>query len=222
MAVRCHFHNGSFTVEELSIIPGIIYYFTSDILSEFLSENYKSLDERDQMNMVDSIQDKFAETVERIDFSDDEGDCLLTEGLLGVLKMKYPEIEQNEVFNFYVKLNNTIQNLETRLQGRPYFDIMNEIQAHLKDESLEDYNIWQAIYLNYTENPFWLKDRVTGKGGVREKFLHDLEKIQQLSIKEHTSSEIGEAVLNVKQSDVERALHSITSEKEQNIDTKEK
>ena len=50
----------------------------------------------------------------------------------------------------------------------------------------------------------------------------DLEKIQQLSIKEHTSSEIGKAVSSVKQSDVESALHSITSEKKQNIDTKEK
>ena len=46
--------------------------------------------------------------------------------------------------------------------------------------------------------------------------------MQQLSIKQHTSSEIGKAVSSVKQLDVESALHSITSEKELNIDTKEK
>lgn len=221
MATRCHFNNGKFTVEELSISPGIIL-FTNDVLSEFLSENYKSLDEWDQMDVVDAIQNSFDGTVKGIDFSDAEGDCLLSEGLLGVLRMRYPEIAQNEVFNFYIKLNNTIQDLETRLQGHPYSDIINEIQAHLEDENAEDYNIWQAIHSNYTENFFWIGNSATGKGGVREAFLHDLEKMQQLSIKKHTSSEIGEAVSSVKQSDVESALHSITSEKEQTIDTKEK
>ncbi len=221
MATRCHFNNGTFRVEELSITPGIIL-FTNDVLSEFLSENYKSLDEWDQMDVVDAIQNNFDETVKGIDFSDAEGDCLLSEGLLGVLRMRYPEIEQNEVFNFYIKLNNAIQDLETRLQGHPYSDITNEIQAHLENESAEDYNIWQAINLTYTENFLWIGDSATGKGGIREEFLHDLEKMQQLSIKEHTSSEIGEAVSSVKQSDVESALHSITSEKEQNIDAKEK
>ena len=221
MATRCHFNNGKFTVEELSISPGIIL-FTNDVLNEFLSENYKSLDEWDQMDAVDAIQNNFDETVKGIDFSDTEGDCLLSEGLLGILRMRYPEIEQNEVFNFYIKLNNTIQDLETRLQGHPYSDIINEIQDHLKDESAEDYNIWQAMHSNYNENFFWIGDSATGKGGVREEFLHDLEKMQQLSIKQHTSSEIGKAVSSVKQLDVESALHSITSEKELNIDTKEK
>ena len=84
-------------------------------LPQFLSTRYKELSRLKQLSLYREIEKKFNETVRSSDFSDAEGECLLSEGLLGVLRMRYPEIEQNEIFNFYVKLNNTIQDLETRL-----------------------------------------------------------------------------------------------------------
>lgn len=145
-------------------------------LDEFLSEKYKSLGRLEKRLLFKEIGEKFESHVHSgNDFSDEEGKCLLSDGLLGVLRMRCPELEQNEVFSFLVKLNNTIQNLETKFVGHPYSDIKTEIQTHLQDINSDDYNIWKAIQLNYTQNLNWIGDIETGKGGNRATFIKAIE-----------------------------------------------
>ena len=176
LAARCHYYQGDFDVEELQINPGIINFVQRSINKYFTGK-----DRRELIQKKKEIQKAWEDKIKGEDFSEEEWKCLLTEGFLGLLQKKCPELEGNEVFNLYVKVDSTIRDLEARFKGQPYSEILKEIQNHLEDKSSEDYIVWQAIQDNYSNNMFWVSDPENGNGGQREEYIHfrEIEKENQ-------------------------------------------
>lgn len=165
-----------FGLEKIQENPGIVnFILRSDYIDEFLSDEYKSKGEREKSLLKYEINEKFNEKVAGEFFSEEEWICFLKDGFLGVLRMKCPELGQNEVFNFLISLNCAIQELETELQGKSYTEVLASIQTRLGDKDSNDSNVWKAVKLCYDKYTFWVSDKSTGNGGKREEYLKFLE-----------------------------------------------
>ncbi len=167
---RCHYYQGGFSVEVLDINPGVIDYARDYLIKDFEEEG-----KYDAYDKMFEIENAWNNMVSGEDFSDEEWEVFLSEGFLGILAKRCPELQQNEVFNFYVRIDKMVRDLEKSFKGKPYSEILTEIQAKLTDENSNDYKIWQAIQGLYTKDFMWVSDTETGKGGQRDDYVHYLE-----------------------------------------------
>lgn len=213
LQARCHYIENRFGVEEIEGSSGGTF--------SFFDWHQQGIDLEEFLEIMQKIDTKLSRGK---DFSEEEWECFLNEGFLGVLRMRAPELQENKLFKFHCKLNSTIEELEEKFQERPYSEVLQEIKAHIKGgmkdhldkRDYEDYIIWKAIFLKYDEDYFWVMDKENGTGGIREEYVNYLRMLSKEKEakrtkqhdtamdlypetgkpfkNEHTAQEIGEAV----------------------------
>lgn len=194
ISARCHSDIGGdidgkyFSTEEL-VTDGI------GIMSRILNKINKFIDAPlDKGELVLALYDlssKYSERIQSRNYSKEEWDCLLKDGFLGVLKMNYPELQDNSIVNFYMELSKNIEELEMTFAGRDFNEIVTEINNRVADDNTEKHGIWcaiQDIYINSPSIYMWVMNN--GEGGHRKEYLEsaNFEEISRKSENDNTEN----------------------------------
>jgi len=173
----CQYSDGTINFETLQINPGIIsFMLRGNKFDEFLSDDYKSKNRIEKNKLQHEFEEKFNTNIANGEkLTDSEVEFFLIKGFLGLLEMRCPDLQKNEVFVFLNKMINVIEKLETESLDKSYEEIISSIHINLLNQDSPDFNLWNAINLNYTENPFWVADKSTGLGGLREEYIEFLK-----------------------------------------------
>lgn len=94
---RCHYYDGRFSVEN---------YMESGISPIRLAKGHAEKIFEERINLEElwnaNVQGKY--------FSEEEWNCLLKDGFLGVLRMRRPELEDSKAFNFCLQVDQKSKN----------------------------------------------------------------------------------------------------------------
>lgn len=84
--------------------------------------------------------------------SPEEFKCLVDNGFCALLAMKFPELLENEAFQFMSKGLLAIEMLEEQCEGKDYNDFTNYIDAIIEKSEPNDKELYQSIKKYYTES----------------------------------------------------------------------
>lgn len=83
--------------------------------------------------------------------SPEEFKCLVDNGFCALLAMKFPELLENNAFQFMSKGLLAIEMLEEKCEGKDYNDFTNYIDAIIEKSEPRDKELYQAIKKCYTK-----------------------------------------------------------------------
>ena len=171
---RCHYYDGRFSVENYMEI-GISPIGLAKSHAEKIFEERINLEELWNAN----VQGKY--------FSEEEWNCLLKDGFLGVLRMRCPELEDSKAFNFCLQVDQKIKELEQKYREKPHSEIIKEIESHAINENADNRILWEFLKKIYT------RDLVLGENSEqRKKYMKFLDISRQQEIDSERQDEFVE------------------------------